>query len=243
MHMESDEVRRIRAAYARRDQNLLAPSGELPRYSMFNAAALLRIQEIHFEMIRCLKRFGYSDLSNRKILEIGCGQGHYLRQFVQWGAQPRNVFGVDLLPDRIESARNVCPPAVTLVCEDASRLRFEDESFDLVLEACAFTSIFDPGMARSIAREMVRVLKPGGAVIWYDFWASNPRNPDVRGWSRRQIRELFPALDVYLQRITLAPPIGWVVGNTSAALYRALSSVKLLDTHYLGVLQKPVAPR
>jgi len=30
-----------------------------------------------------------------------------------------------------------------------------------------------------------------------------------------------------------------VVGNISVPLYRALSAVKFLTTHYLGVFQKP----
>jgi len=238
------EAERIRDAYARRDQNyssrvLSSPSA---KYSMFNKAALLKIQEVHFEMLQALRRFHCDDLANRKILEVGCGHGHWLRQFIQWGTLPENIFGVDLLPDRIETAKKLLPSAVTVMCADASRLLFEDESFDLVLEAVSFTSIFDWAMAKSIASEMVRVLKPGGAILWYDFWASNPQNPDVRGWRRRDIEHLFPGLRINLRRITLAPPIGKVVGNISTALYRALSAIKLLDTHYLGVFQKPAKP-
>jgi ubiquinone/menaquinone biosynthesis C-methylase UbiE len=228
------EVKRIREAYVRRDQN--TPAG---KYSMFNTAALLKIQEVHFEMLKALKRFHYDDLANRKILEVGCGHGHWLRQFIQWGARPENIFGVDLLPDRIETGRKLLPPAVTVKCADASKLEFKDESFDLVLEAVSFTSIFDMAMAKSIASEMSRVLKPGGAIVWYDFWTSNPQNADVRGWNRRDIEGLFPDLKIYLRRITLAPPVGRVVGNISVSLYRALSALKILNTHYLGVFQKP----
>jgi ubiquinone/menaquinone biosynthesis C-methylase UbiE len=94
-------------------------------------------------------------------------------------------------------------------------------------------------MAKSIASEMTRVLKPGGAVLWYDFWTSNPQNADVRGWNRRDIEGLFPDLKINLRRITLAPPVGRVVGNISVSLYRVLSALKVLNTHYLGVFQKP----
>ena len=230
----SSEVNRIREAYVRRDQKT-PPS----KYSMFNTSALLKIQEVHFQMLKALRRFHYDDLANRKLLEVGCGHGHWLRQFIQWGAKPKNIFGVDLLPDRIETGRKLLPSEVTIKCADASKLEFEDDSFDLVLEAVSFTSIFDMAMAKSIASEMSRVLKPGGAILWYDFWVSNPQNPDVRGWNRREIEDLFPGLKINLRRITLAPPLGRVVGNISVPLYRALSAVKFLTTHYLGVFQKP----
>jgi ubiquinone/menaquinone biosynthesis C-methylase UbiE len=234
---ESAEAKRIVEAYERRDVKYGARKTN--KYSMFNRGALLKIQEVHFEILQALRRFHYDDLTKLKLLEVGCGRGYYVRQFVQWGMPPENICGVDLLPDRIEAARKLCPPAVTLLCGDASRLQFDDSSFDLVLEASAFTSIFDLAMAKSIAREMMRVLKPGGAILWYDFWASNPENPDVRGWKRGQIEELFPGMKIHLKRITLAPPIGALVGKASISLYRALSAIKALDTHYLGVFQKP----
>jgi hypothetical protein len=93
-------------------------------------------------------------------------------------------------------------------------------------------------MRQCIATEMLRVLKPGGFVLWYDFFVDNPRNPDVRGVRRREIRKLFPGCQIHLRRITLAPPIGRLVGRYSPFVYMLLSRSKTLCTHYLGLIKK-----
>jgi len=50
-----------------------------------------------------------------------------------------------------------------------------------------FTSILDISMKQSIAGEMLRVLKPDGIILWYDYYRNNPMNPDVRGVKKREI--------------------------------------------------------
>jgi ubiquinone/menaquinone biosynthesis C-methylase UbiE len=230
----SAEASRIRGAYFRRDQ-----SSPVEKYSVFNFGAWLSLNNAHFEFLKALKGLHYEDLWAKRILEVGCGKGHWLRQFIQWGALPENLVGVDLLADRVEVSRNLCPSAVTVICADASELPLQSESFDLVFQVATFTSIFDMKMAKSIASEMVRVLKPGGAILWYDFWAPNPQNPDSRGWRKHHIEELFPTLKISLKRITVAPPIGRAIGNVSPSLYRLVSTARVLNTHYLGVLRKP----
>ncbi|MBE7445133.1 MAG: hypothetical protein HS132_07745 [Planctomycetia bacterium] len=44
-----------------------------------------------------------------------------------------------------------------------------------------FTSILDIHMKRSISREMLRVLKPDGVILRYDYHMNNSKNPDVTG--------------------------------------------------------------
>ena len=42
-------------------------------------------------------------------------------------------------------------------------------SFDLLLQSPVFTSILDQAMKERVAAEMMRVSKPGGLILWYDF--------------------------------------------------------------------------
>ncbi len=154
------------------------------------------------------------------------------------GALPENVFGIDLLPGRIEQARKLCPQGVHLECGNATALTLPEASFDLVLRSTVFTSILDLAMRQCIAAEMLRVLKPGGFVLWYDFFVDNPRNPGVRGVRRSEIHKLFPGCQIHLRRITLAPPIGRLVGRYSRFVYNLLSRSKILCTHYLGLIKK-----
>jgi ubiquinone/menaquinone biosynthesis C-methylase UbiE len=227
------EVARIRQAYLQRETTV-----PKDRYSFFREENLLAHLDLHREILRLLRRFRHTNLGADKILDVGCGRGYWLRQLVQWGARPENLFGIDLIPDRIQEGKSLCPAGVTFQCGDATELGFEDTSFDLVLQFTVFTSILDRGMKFRVAAEMNRVLKPGGVILWYDYFVSNPKNPDVRGVSRKEILDLFPGLSISLQRITLAPPIARAVGPISPVLHHLLSSCKPLRTHYLGLFQK-----
>lgn len=149
-----------------------------------------------------------------------------------WGA-PENLFGVDLLPHRIQEARRKSPKWMTLRCEDASQLSFGDESFDLLIVMTVFSSILDGNLRVLLAREMLRVLRRDGSILWYDFHVNNPRNPDVRRVTNQEIRDLFPDCNVELHRLTLAPPLGRAVARLPI-LYWLLSNVHFFRTHYLG---------
>jgi len=110
----------------------------------------------------------------------------------------------------------------------------------LVCQHTVFTSILDPTIKQQIAAEMARVLRPGGAVLWYDFMYNNPRNPDVRGIKADEIRSLFLAFQLHLRRITLAPFIARRLPELLLpVLYPLLATIPLLRTHYLGLLVKP----
>lgn len=228
------EIPRIRAAYEHRAQTV-PPD----RYSLFKQENFLLHVEVLGSMLHLLRGANLIDLGQTRILDVGCGRGYWLRQFIQWGARPSRVVGIDLLQHRIAEARELCPPQVNLHFGDAAGLPFEGETFDLVTQFTVFTSILDTEMKKAVASEMTRVLRPGGVILWYDYFVSNPRNPDVRGVTKAEIRRLFPGLRVVMRRITLAPPIGRAVGARSSILYHLLSSCKLLCTHYLGLFHKP----
>jgi SAM-dependent methyltransferase len=134
----SVEEARIRAAYARRQDR--------GAYSWFDAAYLLLAQERERHALALLAEYGCAPLSSIKILEVGCGSGHWLREFIKWGARPTYLTGVDLLPDRVFEARELCPEGVNILCGSAGNLEFPDATFDLVVQSLVFTSILDPAL-------------------------------------------------------------------------------------------------
>jgi ubiquinone/menaquinone biosynthesis C-methylase UbiE len=227
------ETQRIVAAYERRKRTV-PPD----RYSVFNPENTLSSQELEREILALLIRENFCPLAEKLILEVGCGTGAWLRNFIKWGALPNHLVGIDLLAERIEKARMLCPRGVRLECANAAKLAFTDNSFDLVLQSTVFTSILDRSLQRAVATEMLRVLKPDGLIIWYDFHWNNPRNPDVRGIREQEVRDLFCGCQVRLRRVTLAPPLGRIIARHSALLYMLLSRSKVFCTHYLALIRR-----
>ncbi len=224
------EQDRIRAAFAIRHGD--------PRYSWSDPAYTFMIQSIERRVLGLLSRNGFSSLSGKRILEIGCGSGHWLRGLVQWGADPSDVVGVDLVPSRLRDAKRRCANGVRLSCGDGAALALRSSWFDLVLQITVFTSILSADLRRQVALEMLRVLKPDGLIVWYDFHVKSPWNPNVRAIGKREIRELFPDCTVSLRRMTLAPPVTRMLARRSRLLCVVLEQMSLLCTHYLGVIRK-----
>lgn len=229
-HTEAEEAR-IRAAYAKREK-------DDARYSWFNPAYQLMIRECERRILDRLTEVGFADLQSKTVLEIGCGRGYWLREFVKWGARPENVTGIDLLMDRVAQARELCPPGVRIHCGSAAKLPFPGESFDIVLQATVFTSILDRELQQLVAAEMLRVLKSDGLILWYDYHMNNPGNADVKGVKAKDIRALFPNCQIHLERVTLAPPLARLLARYSYLACWILEKFPPLCSHYLGVIRK-----
>jgi SAM-dependent methyltransferase len=196
------------------------------------------MHDLERNVLTALRRSGFWPLGAKRLLDVGCGTGYWLRCLIAWGAQPQHLAGIDLLRNRVLDATKLSPPQVGLSCGSAVALPFRSESLDLVLQFTVFTSILDPDVRHRVADEMVRVLKPDGAILWYDFCVENARNPDVRSVKAAEIRQLFPTCSVKLARVTLAPPLTRLVAPLSWTLCALLNLVPPLRTHYLGVIKK-----
>lgn len=226
------ETDRIKKVYALRKENI--PSD---RYSYFTPSHLYMVQSRERALLRALKSHGFSNLKDKRILDIGCGNGNTLRSFIQYGAKPENCFGIDLLPDRIETA-NRLSPNLHFICGDAINLPYDDTSFDIVIQYSVFTSILEDQMKKKVADEMKRVLKHAGIIIWYDFFMNNPHNPNVKGVKKNEIYSLFMGYKIQLNCLTLAPPLIRMLAPVSLTICYILENVPFLCTHHLGIINK-----
>jgi SAM-dependent methyltransferase len=238
--MHDYEEKQIIIAYARRAERKRASN----KFFCYNSLShMCRVQERHRETLSILKRFGYQELAKLRILDVGCGDGNMLRQFMQWGAIPEHLAGIELRREPVEHAL-LLNPNVDVRCGSAVGLPWLDALFDLVCLHTVFTSILNSAMKCRIAAEINRVLRDGGAVLWYDFMYDNLRNPDVRGVKAKEIQTLFSGFEIHLKRITLAPPIERCLPKRLLpVLYPMLSAIPLLHTSYLGLLIKPMKCR
>ena len=232
MSDNDDEQRAMAGRYARRAH--LPPD----RYAPLEPAVNAMVLERRAALVRLLRRQGIRDLSPLKILEVGCGSGTNLLELLQLGASARHLTGNELLPERLQAARERLPQAVQLLPGDAAQLGLPDASFDIVLQSTVFSSILDAALQQALARRMWALVRPGGAVLWYDFTFDNPRNPDVRGVPVRRIRALFPDAAMTVHRVTLAPPLARRAAAIHPALYGVLNRLPLLRTHVLCWLER-----
>src|SRR5437879_10492735 len=101
------------------------------------------LQGTERRVLELLRQQGLMPLSDKRILEIGCGSGYWLREFVEWGADAARVAGVDLLRNRIAAAKSQSPRSIQLLRGDGADLPFADARFDVVGQFTVFTSILD----------------------------------------------------------------------------------------------------
>jgi len=231
--MPHDEAAAVAERYARREATDL--------YSLLRPNVWQSVHERQRAMLRLFARLGWHDLSSRRVLEVGCGTGGNLLELLRIGFAPRNLAGIELLPERFAHAMQTLPAGVVLMQGDASLVKLPDESEDIVLQSTVFSSLLDAPFQWRLAQTMWRWVRPGGGVLWYDFTVDNPRNPDVRGVPVARIRELFPTGRVQYQRLTLAPPLARRVCALHPVLYPVFNAIPLLRTHVLAWIEKPSA--
>lgn len=230
------ELRRLRDTYRRRRER-----GAEDRYAPYEPANLFRLQRLERDLARLLR--GHALLPwpdarrvTTRALDVGCGGGWWLRTVLRWGARPEQLAGIDAQPDACAAARRV-HPALHIVQGSAAPLPFADAAFDLVSQFTVFSSILDPALRRAAAAEMLRVLRPGGVALWYDFTV-NPTNRETHGIGIAEVRRLFPGCRIEARRATLAPPLARLVAPRSWLAADLLENIPFLRTHLLIAIRR-----
>jgi SAM-dependent methyltransferase len=232
----SHEICRIQAVYAEREQMVIGTI----KADAANRGNLHLVREYRGRLAQMLHSRVRKPLSQCRILDVGCGYGSLLGWCHEQGATATNLFGVDLLANRVVSARTRYPD-FSFFEGNAERLDFPDGGFDLVSACTVFSSILDKSMAVNVAGEIRRVLAPDGAVVWYDVRYANPWNRNLKGMRKPLIQELFPRFRLELQTISMVPPLARRLGPCTDFVYRLLALIPLLRTHYVGLLRPPLA--
>ncbi len=208
-------------------------------YNRLLPSVYLSVQERQRAIIRLFNNNTISPVSEKKVLEIGCGAGSNLLELVTLGFSPKNLVGNELLEERVARARERLPQAIQVLAGDASTLNLEPQSFDIVYQSTVFTSILDDAFQQKLADQMWTLLRPGGGILWYDFTFNNPNNPDVRGVSLSRVASLFPEGKLQSKRVTLAPPLSRRVTKIHPSLYNICNTLPFLRTHLLCWIEKP----
>lgn len=219
----------IKERYSRRDYK--------NRYSLINPDIYFKFQERQRKIIELLKKAGRADIKNLSVLEVGCGTGTNLLELILLGFSPDKLTGIDLINERIDEAKSRLPESVKLIVGDALIYKI-DQEFDIVYLSTVFSSILDDKFQSELAEKIWKWVKPGGAILWYDFIYNNPQNPDVRGINYRTLKKLFPHGHIEKSKITLAPPLARKLVKAGKMLYSVFNLFLPLRTHLLCWIEK-----
>lgn len=236
MSGHSSELERIKAEYGRRDAG-----ADGRTYDPLNPAYLYVRHQIERHAASLIRSFvsptGSSEgLSRMKVLDVGSGSGAFLEMFAQLGFKRSRVFGADLLPRRLEEARENFS-AENIACADAAHLPFADGSFGLVSQFTVFSSILSGELRRRVASEMKRVAAPGGHILWYDMIVTNPFNRNLRGVGYKEMASLFGARPLAAGRVVLNPWILRPLLKISPALCDMLAGLRFLNAFYMALFR------
>lgn len=215
-------------------------------HAFVHPAVWQTLQERQRVILRLFAELGWTDFSRRTLLEVGCGTGGNLLEFLRMGFMPRQVKGIELLFERHEHACEILPAALRLIHgdalgEEAQRL-IPPASQDVVLQSTVFSSLLEDRQQEDLADVMWRWVRPGGGVLWYDFTVDNPRNARVRGVPVDRVRQLFPQAVLRVKPVTLAPPVARWACARHPALYTLFNALPWLRTHVLIWAGKPLDP-
>ncbi len=103
-----------------------------------------------------------------RLLDVACGTGRTLHQLAQAHPELR-LYGVDLSPSYVRLARKRLAhlAEVALAVENAEHLPYADRTFDIVTSVYLFHEL-PRNTRRVVARELFRVLRPGGLLVLED---------------------------------------------------------------------------
>ena len=175
---EASETDRIRAAYARRHDDI--DLGRVAEYVVSERREVIqRAVAAHFG----------EQLGDVRICDVGCGAGGDLAAWRDAGVGEALLAGTELLAEPLAIAQALLPSA-DLRLVDGFTLPWADHAFDLAWASMTFSSVTDAARRRQLFTEMWRVTRPGGLVAMYDFRIRKPTNSDVVAMTQRRIDAL-----------------------------------------------------
>jgi len=234
MNVDSEKAR-IKAEYARRDSDARLAG----LYDRLEPAVIYIRHEIERHIALFLKRKGLrgADLSEARLLDAGCGGGTFFNMFISLGLRPQNLYGAELLFERLHAAKKAAASDFKIVNADAAALPFKDSSFDFVSQFTVFSSVLSANARIAIASEMRRVAKNGGYIVSYDMQHTDPFNKNLAPLKFGQLKDIFGARPEACWRIVPNPLLLRRLVKHSKLLCDLISALKIFNSFNIAFIR------
>ena len=171
------------------------------------------------------------------VLDVGCGIGGSSRILARdYGFA---VTAITISPQQVKRAQELTPPEldVQFQVDDAMALSFPDASFDVVWSIEAGPHMPDKAV---FARELMRVVKPGGVLVVADWNQRDDRHKPLNYWEKPVMRQLLdqwshPAFASIEGFAELLEATGFVEGDVITADWTEQTLPSWLDSIWQGI--------
>lgn len=142
------------------------------------------------------------ELRNKKVLDLGCGNGRYLEHISKITDY---CFGVDQSLPQIKQSNQSLP----FIVADGTILPFPNATFDCIISCWVWGTILDENKREKIFEEAKRVLKKGGAIYlvendtpsefeYYRGRHLNTKTQDYNDWIIQRGFETFTQIETFI---------------------------------------------
>lgn len=193
------------------------------------------------DFVREMVRWGGLDAlpPGTTVADVGCGIGGSSRILAaEYGFA---VTGITISPQQVNRARELTPAGVgaEFVVGDALAMPFADASFDVVWSIEAGPHMPDKAL---FARELLRILKPGGILVVADWNQRDTRRQPLNFWERPVMSQLLeqwshPAFASIEEFSELLAATGWVAGEVTTADWTQPTLPSWLDSIWQGIVR------
>lgn len=176
---------------------------------------------------------------NAKILDVGGGIGNGLTRLLDLQFDRAGLHLLDLHPDFVTRARAQLGEQGIVEGSATEMIGFGDGSMDVVYSASTFIHL-DPAILKDVCAEMLRVLRPGGRLMIFDWDMARSSDPFVPV-TRKRLEKLlanYPVRYVKASHGPLYPPLGRRLSRYLPALYFMVRGIGPLIGFHGHIFQK-----
>jgi MPBQ/MSBQ methyltransferase len=173
------------------------------------------------------------------VLDVGCGIGGSSRLLAKdYGF---SVTGITISPQQVRRAQQLTPQHLEaqFAVDDAMNLSFPDASFDVVWSIEAGPHMPDKAI---FAKELMRVLKPGGLLVVADWNQRDDRRVPLNVWEKPVMKQLLdqwshPAFSSIEGFAELLSATGLVEGKVITADWTEQTLPSWIDSIWQGIVR------